>query len=555
MSVTAAVVGALTSNPLLLLFIVIAVGYPVGRLRVGGFHLGVAAVLFTGLAAGALHPDLKLPELVYQLGLVLFVYTVGLANGATFLASFRRRGLRDAAFVALLLTAAAGLVAGVAQLLGLNPGQAAGLFAGSLTNTPALAAVLDSLRHGATSGAAPGLTTAPVVAYSVAYPMGVVGMLLATVVFQRLFRIDYPAEAARARGHAPGGERLASRTVEVTRPADGGGIKDLIRDQRWDVVFGRLKRGGMLAIIDESERLQVGDRVTIVGSAAALDRVESYLGRASAEQLELDSGQMDSRFVVVSSRAVAGRSLRELALPDRYGALVTRIRRGDVELVPRSDSVLELGDQARVLARRQDLDAVSRFLGDSYRALRELDVLTFALGMGVGLLLGMLALPFPGGLTVRLGLAGGPLLVALVLGALGRTGPMVWTLPHSANQTLRQLGLVLFLAGVGTQAGGAFFTTVQQREGLALFVAGAAVTLLVASATLWIGYRILRIPMGLLTGMLAALQTQPAVLAFAEEQSGDDLPGIGYASVYPLAIFLKIVLAQVLLAALQAPSP
>jgi putative transport protein len=202
----------------------------------------------------------------------------------------------------------------------------------------------------------------------------------------------------------------------------------------------------------------------------------------------------------------------------------------------------------RVLARRLDLDAVSRFLGDSHRALSEIDVLTFSLGLGLGLLAGMVAIPVPGGMTLRLGLAGGPLVVALVLGARQRTAGMLWTLPHNANQTLRHFGLILFLAGVGTRAGGAFFETVRQAEGLRLLGAGALVTLVVGAVTLGIGYRVLRLPMGLLTGILAGVQTQPAVLAFAQEQSRDDLPSVGYASVYPVAMILKIILAQVLLA-------
>jgi putative transport protein len=535
----------LAANPLLLLFIILAVGYPLGRVRIGGFSLGVAAVLFAGLGAGALHPDLELPELVHQLGLVLFVYTVGLANGATFLASFRRQGLRDLGFIVALLGVAAGLVAGVARALHMSPGLAAGLFAGSLTNTPALAAVLESLHH------SPAATTAmmaePVVAYSVSYPMGVIGMLVGIMAFQRLFHIDYRAEALRAEGNRAGGARLDSRTVKVLR-GEPRRLKELIRAEGWPVVFGRLKRGTTLALIDDEQDLRAGDLVTIVGSSDQLDRVQSHLGTASAEQLELNRTEMDSRFVLVSSQSVVRRTLRELALPARYGALVTRIRRGDVEIVPRSDTVLELGDQARILAHRLDLDAVSRLLGDSYRQLRELDVLTFSLGMGLGLLVGMLPIRLPAGITVRLGLAGGPLLVALLLGARGRTGRMIWSLPHSANQTLRQLGLILFLAGVGTRAGDAFFTTIHRAEGAVLLVAGASVTALVAVATLWIGYRVLRIPMGILTGMLAAVQTQPAVLAFAEDQSGDDLPSRGYAYVYPLCMFVKIVLAQVLLA-------
>lgn len=545
MTIAAEVVAAFQANPLLLLFVVVAVGYPLGRVRIGGFSLGVAGVLFAGLAAGALHPDLRLPELVYQLGLVLFVYTIGLANGPTFFASFRRQGLRDSLFVAVLLAGAAGAVFGLARLMGMDGAQAAGLFAGSLTNTPALAAVLESLRHSAHPEGA--LASEPIVAYSVAYPAGVIGMLVAIVISERLLSIDYRKEALRTREHPPRGRRLASRTVEVQRAGDRA-LKQLIREQAWDVVFGRLKRAGQLSLIGGDDILREGDRVTIVGPPADLDRVEAYLGRASPEQLELSRAEMDSRFAVVSDRAVIGLSLRELALPERFGALVTRVRRGDVEFVPRSDTVLELGDQARVLARGGDLDSVGRFLGDSYRALRELDVLTFSLGLGLGMAVGMVAVPLPAGISVRLGLAGGPLIVALVLGALGRTGNMTWTLPHSANQTLRQLGLIFFLAGVGTRAGDAFLATMKQSEGVRLLAAGAVVTLLVALTTLWIGYRLLRIPMAVLTGMLSGIQTQPAVLAFAQERSDDDLPGVGYARTYPIAILLKIVLAQVLLA-------
>jgi putative transport protein len=549
-NVGAAGLGPWLTSPLLLLFTVVALGYPLGRLKVGGFSVGVAAVLFTGLAAGAIHPGLRLPELVYQLGLVLFVYTVGLANGATFVASFRRRGLRDSLFVGGVLVGAAALVLLMARALGLPAPTAAGLFAGSLTNTPALAAVLESLTRAAATGE---VAEAPVVAYSVTYPMGVAGMLLAVIAFERLFRIDYAREASRAQGGAPAGRRLRSRTVEVTRAeACGRRVKDLIRDHDWRVVFGRLKRGDALSLIGGEELLQLGDRVTLVGSSAQLDRAEVFLGRASAERLELSRAEMDSRFVFVSSRAAAGRSLRELALRERFGALITRVRRGDVELVPTSNTVLELGDHVRVLARRGDLDPVARMLGDSQRALSEIDVLTFSLGLGVGLALGMVPLPLPGGVPLRLGLAGGPLVVALTLGALGRTGGMVWTLPHNANHTVRQLGLIFFLAGVGTRAGGAFLSTVRERHGLVLLAAGAAVTLATAAATLVVGHRVLQIPMGVLTGMLAGVQTQPAVLAFAHERSGDDLPARGYAHVYPLAILLKIVLSQVLLALLSA---
>jgi putative transport protein len=230
--------------------------------------------------------------------------------------------------------------------------------------------------------------------------------------------------------------------------------------------------------------------------------------------------------------------------------LITRVRRGDIELLATGSTVLEPGDRVRVVALRERMRDVSESFGDSYRALSEIDILTFSLGLLLGLLLGQIPIPSPGGGVIRLGIAGGPLLVALVLGTVERTGPLVWTVPYSANLTLRQFGLVLFLAAIGTRAGYVFVTTLLSSSGLLLFLAGTLITGTTAVVTLWIGYRWLPIPMSLLIGMLAGLQTHPAILSFTTRQTGNDLPNIGYATVYPVAMIGKIILAQVVLALL-----
>src|SRR5581483_6464582 len=541
----------LIDNPILLLFVIVAIGYPLGRIRVAGSGLGVAAVLFAGLAVSALDPRLRLPEIVYSFGLALFVYTLGLSNGPAFFASFRRQGLRDALLIGGALALAAALTVGTRQLLGLDPLLAVGVFAGSLTNTPALASALEYVRHAAPGAGLDERLAAPVVGYSVTYPMGVVGTMLALVVAQRWWRVDYGREAQGLRDQALANQPLRSRSIRVMRrDAAAQTIQQLMEAQRWDVVFGRVKRAGRLTLATGATRLQPGDVITLIGREEELDRATAYLGEASAERLELDRSAVDFRRIFVSDPKVAGHSLRALDLVSQFGAVVTRVRRGDVEFLPRGDTVLELGDRVRVLARRENLGAVSAFLGDSYRALSEIDVLTFSLGLAGGVLVGLVPLPLPGGLTVRLGLGGGPLVVALLLGARERTGPLVWTLPYSANLTLRQLGLILFLAGVGTRAGHEFVTTLAQGGGLALFVAGAAITGATTLAALWAGYRLLGIPLGVVAGMVAGLQTQPAVLSFALERTDNDLPNKGYASVYPLATIGKIVLAQLLLMAL-----
>lgn len=539
----------LRANPLLLLFVVVAIGYPLGRITIAGSNLGVASVLFAGLAVGALDPALKLPETVYQLGLVLFVYTIGLANGRGFFASFRRQGLRDAALVVGALACAAVLATAAFAGLGLSPGLAAGLFAGSLTNTPALAGVVEYLQRSASGPERDLLLAEPVVAYSVAYPLGVLGVMLAITLAERLWRVDYAAEARRAHDDGTVNRPLASRTIRVTQPeATGIPLRDFLRSAGWDVVVGRVKRGDRLFLADGDSRLALGDLVTLVGTRDDLAAATARLGEPGDEPLELDRHEVDFRRIFVSDRRVAGRRLRDLHLPQRYGALVTRVRRGDVEFLPHGETVLELGDRVRVLAPREALGPVGRFLGDSYRALSEIDILTFSLGLALGLLVGTVPLPLPGGVSLTLGLAGGPLVVALVLGALDRTGPLVWSLPYSANLTLRQFGLLLLLAGVGTRAGYAFVSTLAGGAGLALLLAGVGITCATASLALWVGHRRLKIPMGTLIGMVAGLHTQPAVLGFALERTGDDRPNLGYAAVFPIATIAKIVIAQVLLA-------
>ncbi len=541
----------LINNPLLLLFTVSAIGYLIGRIRIGGVSLGVAAVLFVGLAFGALDPNLKLPEIVYLLGLVLFVYTIGLSSGPGFFASLQRKGLRDNGLVLGVVLLGAGLTVGAAWLIGLSAPVAAGMFAGSMTNTPALAGVLEQIKRNALAPVSDALLAEPVVGYSLTYPMGVLGLILVIALLQRLWKVDYAAEARARPELGSGGERLVSRTLRVTRPEiDGRNLGELIRTKGWTVVFSRVQHDGYVAIATSDSYIHLNDLVSVIGREEELEQVIAAMGEPAPEPLELDRHTLDFRRVFVSSPAVAGKRLRELDLPRTQGALITRIRRGDSDLLPHGDTVLELGDRVRVVTRRENLDALSKYFGDSYRHLSEIDVVSLGLGIAMGLLLGTVPLPLPGGASFTLGFAGGPLIVALVLGWLERSGPIIWSLPYSANLTLRQLGLTLFLAGVGTRSGYSFVSTFA-NGGLAIFLAGALITFITGLSMLFIGHKLLKIPLGLCIGILAGMQTQPAVLAFANEQTGNDLPNIGYATVYPVATITKIVLAQMILLALS----
>lgn len=546
---TVIVLAILRDNPLLLLFLVAAIGYPLGRIKVRGSSLGLAAVLFVGLGFGAVSPDLRVPEIVQSLGLVLFVYTLGLSAGPGFFASLRGRGLRDNLFALAMVAVAALLTVLFHVGLHLRPPQTAGIFAGTLTSTPTLASILEVLKH---AGASERDLTDPVVGYSLGYPVSVLGMMLMISLARQLWRVDYAAEAGRIREKSATGERLESRSIRITRPeAIGQSVREMVRRHGWHILFGRLKRSGRVELVREHTRFAADDLISAVGPLDELERAAAYLGEMGDDEISMDRRHWDYRRMFVSNSQVAGVRLRELNLPERFDAIITRIRRGDVEWLPHGDTVLELGDRVRVLTRRVNLDAVSQFFGDSYKALSEIDILSFSLGLALGMLLGLVPFPLPGGITLRLGMAGGPLIVALILGAVERTGTVVWSPAYSANLVLRQVGLVLFLAGVGTRSGYDFYRTLAGGQGLVILAVGAAITCGVGFLALWIGYRVLKIPMGLLVGLLAGIQTQAATLGFALEQTKDELPNLGYATVYPFSMISKIVIAQLMLALLR----
>jgi putative transport protein len=539
------VVSTLADNPLLVLFAVVVVGSLVGRLRIGSFSLGISAVLFAGLAATAIAPELALPEIVYQLGLVLFVYTVGLAAGPRFLPAIRSGGLRLNGLVVILAGAAVAETVLLAGLLNLDPITATGMYTGALTNTPALAGVIDALPNVLDASELPAAGAKAVVGYSLAYPVGVAGTIALMSLLQRIWRIDHQAEA-RAAGLAPA--PLENWTVRVAR-TDRPRVDAIAGRSHATVTASRVLHDRRLHIPAPDEELEPGDDVALVGTPAALRKATKWLGRRVGEDLSSEDG-VEYRRVFVSNPAVVGIPLGDLHLVEEHGVTVTRIRRGDVDQVATPDSVLELGDRVRLVAPKGGIGRAGELMGDSYKHLTELNVLTFAAGLVLGLLVGLIPIPLPGGATVHLGIAGGPLLVALVLGAAGSTGPFVWQVPYGVNLAIRQLGIVLFLAGIGTRAGEAFGKAIADPSSLVVIAAGAVITVSVALTALVVAHRVLKVSFGETMGMVGGLQTQPAVLAYADEQCGTELSMRGYTAVYPAAMIAKIVAAQVLLATL-----
>lgn len=514
----------LASSPLLAIMVVVALGAAVGMIPFGPIRFGAAGALFVGLAVGAVVPDAGQGlGLVQQLGLGLFVYMVGLAAGETFFADLRRQlplmglGVGTAAL-------AFGVAVATGAVLGLDAGFTTGTFAGALTSTPALAAAT----------AATGSPNAAV-GYSIGYPLGVVLAIVAVgLVVGRRWPQDRDPRSATAAG-------IVARSTHVDR---GTALRDVPGWTDETIKMSYLVRDGQTRVLAPGEHLQTGDRVLVVGAPDAVARAVDHLGHGLDERLTSDRAAVDFRRFVVSNPAVTGRTVAQLNLPSRFGGVITRVLRGDADLLARDDLVLQPGDRVLAVVPRSEMDAVARHLGDSERKVSEVDALALGLGLSLGLLVGAITIPLGGGAHFSLGAAAGPLVVGMVLGALHRTGPLAWDVPLPANLTIRQLGLLLFLAAVGLASGPAFaasaFTVTGLRVGL------LAVAVVAASAVVFaLGGRLLGLSAPRAAGALAGLVGQPAVLTFATAKVDDERIEAGYAALFALGIIAKILLVQV----------
>lgn len=521
-----AVLDVLAASPLLTIFVVVALGTVLGAVPFGPVRFGAAGALFVGLAVGALDPRLgEGLALVQTLGLALFVYTVGLAAGSTFFRDLRRQmPLMAVGVVVLALAAATAAVLG--GLLGLSGPLSAGAFTGALTSTPALAAA---------TAAADG-SGEPAVGYALAYPVGVTVAILAVAatVARRWPGTRDPQPAA--------GVGLEAATAEVER---GTRLADVPGFAAQEVRLSYLARDGRMRVVNPDEELRPGDQVVVVGPRAAVQGAIGHLGRLVQEHLADDRTAVENRRFVVSDRRVAGRTVADVDMPGRFDGVVTRVRRGDLDLLAREDLVLELGDRVLAVVPRERLDEVSAFFGDSERRISEIDAIPVGLGMAAGLLLGLMAVPLPGGATFALGAAAGPLLVGMVLGRVERTGPLVWGMPLAANLTIRQLELLFFLAAVGLASGQAFADEAFTATGLRVALVAAAIIGL-ACVLFLLGARAVGVSAPRAAGALAGFVGQPAILAYAGSRVVDERVEAGYAALFALGIIAKILAVQAL---------
>lgn len=538
------------AHDLLVLSIVVLAGIGLGNVRIKGVKLGIAGVLFTGLLAShfGLKPETEVSHFLKDFGLVLFVFALGMQMGPGFFASLRKQG-RVLNGYAFILVAGGAVVAGVGGwMLGMPLPAIAGLFAGATTNTPALGAAQQAL---ATSGAAPDLVTLPALTYAATYPLAIVGIIGSLILLRVIFKVDVAAEAVKFREEqGEGVEPLQRMNLRVENAnLDGLQLADVPGIHETGVVISRYRAANQTEVqaATPETRLHVGDAIMAVGTQPHLDHFRLIIGSVSEENLMKAPGDVTYRRVVLTNKRMLGKTVHELGLEHLHNVTVTRVSRGDLIFTALPEVRLQFGDMLQLVGDEESLNRATQALGNAVHMLQETKFAAIFAGILLGVLLGLYpvhieGLPAP----VRLGLAGGPLVVAILLSHLGRLGPMVMHMPLNANRALRELGIILFLANVGLLSGEKFAATVFSTQGLQWVLLGVLVTMLPLLLVGFIARKWHCMNFMNLCGLLSGGMTDPPALAFATTMARCDSPAVAYAAVYPLTMLLRIVAAQVI---------
>ena len=513
------------------LFLIIALGFILGRIQIKGLSLDVSAVIFIALLFG--HYGVVIPKDLGNFGLVLFIFTIGIQAGPGFFDSFRSKG-KTLILLTLLIVGSACLT-GVAlkYTIGIDTPDLVGLIAGALTSTPGLAVAIDSTHSSAAS-----------IAYGIAYPFGVIGVILFIKLLPKLLRKDLAVEAKilesqRKGKHPP----LRTATLRVTNaPIFGKTLAQLQLRAMTGAVVSRIKHGEKTVIPQAATILQEGDLLKAVGNDQSLKQLALLIGETITNDLPFGSTQ-ELQSLLVTNKNIINKTLGYLNLQRTFNCTVTRVRRSGIDLSPEPDLQLKFGDKLMVAGEKEDLKEVSQLFGNDEKKLSDTDFFPIATGIVLGVLVGKLNISFSDSFSFSPGLTGGILIVALVLSAIGKTGPIVWSMSGSANQLLRQIGLLLFLAEVGTSAGVNLVSTFQE-SGWTLFGVGMAITLIPMLVTALFGVLVFKIPVLDLLGTLAGGMTSTPGLAAADSMSDSSAPSIAYATVYPIAMVLLILFIQ-----------
>lgn len=534
-----------------ILAVVCVAGMALGSISVRGIKLGTSGVLFAGIIAGSFSKpvDHATLDFVKALGLLLFVFTIGLQLGPGFTTALRRDGVRLNAIAAAIALLGTAIAVVLAWALGMDFAGALGVLSGGTTNTTSLGAVQQSL------GTLPGISedrlALPALAYAVTYPAAIVGIIGSLLLLKGIFRIDPKKEADIVTTEQQRrSQTLESRTLVVDNPNLAGlSVEAIPSRAEMGVIVCRFRRAGDtdVQVATGDARLQSGDAIMAVGTHDVLDQFQRVVGRPSDEDLRLAPGNVMDRRIVVTHKGVLGKTIGEIALDARCGAVVSRVSRANVELTAAPDLRLQFGDTVQAIGDDASLQRAESVLGNSVKELNQTHFISLFTGLVLGIIVGTMPIVVPGlPQPLQLGLAGGPLVVALALGRIGHIGRLVFHMPANTNLAFREFGIALFFAAVGLAAGPQFFGSVFSSVGLTWLGAGLCVTVLPLLIVGIFARTVLRMNFTVLGGLLAGSLTDPPALAFVNNLAGSDAASLAYVTVYPMTTLLRILIAQVL---------
>jgi putative transport protein len=547
---------------ILVLSVVAVIGLWLGGLKIKGVGLGIGGVLFGGIIVGHFtnqfgwQLESHSMHFIKEFGLILFVYTIGIQVGPGFFASLKSSGLKLNAFAAAIVILGGITAVALHYIFDLPLNVFLGIYSGAVTNTPSLAAGQQILQE---LGMAPAETDMLGLGYAMAYPFGIIGILLSMWTVRIIFKINVDDEADTYDNGSSSKKRdLSSANVVIENPNMEGlrfsELEDLIGT---DVICSRMKSDGNLQVPGAETVLHVGNYLHFVApTKSALHKAILIVGQEVQESLSTKGTVLKSDRVVVTNEKVLGKHLGELNLKGKHNVIISRLNRSGVELIANKNSSLQFGDILYIVGETQDIEYVGKMLGNAASKLHHVQMLPIFIGIGLGVLLGSIPFQLPHlPAPLKLGLAGGPLLVAIVLSRIGSIGRLYWFMPPSANLALREIGIVLFLAVVGIGSGGNFFTTIMEGDGLTWMGYGILITLIPLIAVGVVARMFSKLNYLTICGLMAGSMTDPPALAFANAMhSTSGASALAYATVYPLVMCLRILSPQVIAVLLWAVS-
>lgn len=522
------------SSPYGVFFLLSAIGIAIGRIKIKNISLDTPAIFFVALFFG--HFGLTVPLIVQQIGLIFFMYSIGIQAGPGFFESFKKSGISLISLALVLALSGSIITIVLAKIYDIDILMAVGLFSGSLTSASSLAVTIENTG-----------SSMPSLGFGIAFPFGVIGVVLITRLAPQIFRVDLAYEEKnyndQIRSKYP---TLVNKNFVAENPnIIGKSIEEINLRKITNTTISRIYRNPLSFIPHAGTIIQQGDILRICGTDVDLSRLPALIGQEIAFQIPVNRKYIVRQFLVTNNKVI-NKSLGQLALLQLYSATVTAIRRSGIDIIPNANSRLRFSDKITIALPEENLNKLSELIGNNRKKLDEIDLFPIVSGILIGILISLIKIKLPHNITITLGLTGGVLMAGLLLSKIGKTGKIIWNVSGASNQFMRKLGLIFFLSGVGTQAGGQIINVIKEN-GIGLFIVGIAITVIPMFITLFIGKYLFKLNFLSLLGALTGSMTSTPALSAIEPLTKTNAPQVAYATVYPLALIIIIIMSQIII--------